>query len=54
MPLSTSQAAQRTGIPRRTIQWAINRGLLPAQRLGDKIWMIDSADLDQWAATHKS
>jgi len=54
MPLSTAQAAQRTGIPLRTIQWAIKHGKLPAQRFGDKMWMIDPTDLDQWAAAHKS
>lgn len=50
MFLSVAQAAEKTGVPRRTINWAINVGQLPATRLGAGAWMIDSNDLDEWAA----
>ena len=48
--LSTHEAAEATGIPRRTINWAINTCRLPATRLGRGAWMIDPDDLDAWAA----
>lgn len=54
MFLSVAQAAAKTGVPRRTINWAINVKQLPATRLGAGAWMIDPKDLDEWAATRKT
>lgn len=52
MPISTKEAAERTGIPLRTIQWAASRGHLTAQRFG-RDWMIEPEDLDGWLQTRK-
>lgn len=54
MYMSVAQAAERTGVPRRTINWAINVGQLPATRLGAGAWMIDPADLDDWFAHRRT
>lgn len=52
-PLSAAQAADRTGIPKRTIQAAIARGDLKAQKLGSHLtgaFIIEQRDLDRWVA----
>lgn len=52
-PMSAATAAQSTGIPKRTIQDAIARGHLKAQRLGEgktAAFMIEQRDLDRWLA----
>jgi len=54
MFLSVAQAAEKTGVPRRTINWAINVKQLPAIRLGKGAWMIDPKDLADWAATRNT
>jgi excisionase family DNA binding protein len=50
MPITTKQAADQTGIPLRTVQWAASHGHLAAYRLG-RDWMIEPEDLDTWLAT---
>jgi excisionase family DNA binding protein len=47
-PLSVAEAAEQTGVPRRTISWAINVGQLPARQLGAGAWMIEPEDLTEW------
>jgi len=42
--LTTAQAATALGISRRTVQWLITTGVLPARRLG-RDWHIREADL---------
>ena len=54
MFLSVAQAAEKTGVPRRTINWAINVGQLPATRLGAGAWMIDPGDLAEWVIGRKT
>lgn len=49
MPLlSLGEITERTGIPRRTLNWAINTGQLDATKLGAGAWMVDPDDLDEW------
>jgi len=45
--LTTSMAADRTGVSARTIRRAITDGRLPAERLGHS-WVLDAGDVDQW------
>lgn len=49
--ITTSAAHERSGVPRRTIIAAINRGDLPAQKLPGLTgaFLINPADLDDWA-----
>lgn len=49
--LSVSQAAER-GVPKRTIQHAIAKGDLKADKLPGLTgaYLIDPADLDRWIA----
>lgn len=51
-PLSTAEAAARSGQPKRTVIHAISTGKLPAQKLGgyNGPYLIQAADLDAWAA----
>ena len=51
-PLTTSSAQAKTGIPKRTIIAAINRGDLKAQKLPGLTgsFLINERDLDRWAA----
>ena len=50
--LTTSEAQARTGIPKRTVIAAINRGDLRAEKLPGLTgsFLITSADLDRWVA----
>src|SRR5262245_38757882 len=52
-PLSVSQAAERTGISKRTLQYAITAGHLKAHKLpgATGAYIIDPRDLDRYAAT---
>lgn len=56
MPITTSQAAQESGIPKRTIIAAITRGDLPAQKLPGLTgaYLIDRDELDAWLAGRKT
>lgn len=49
-PISTSEAASRTGIPKRTIIAAITRGDLPASKMAGLTgaYLIREDDLDEW------
>jgi excisionase family DNA binding protein len=52
-PISATQASAQTGIPKRTILWAISQGNLRATKLGDgttSAYLIHPADLDEWVA----
>lgn len=48
--ITTAAAHQTSGIPRRTIIAAINRGDLPAQKLPGLTgsFLISPADFDRW------
>jgi excisionase family DNA binding protein len=49
-PLNVAEAAQRTGIPKRTLQNAIATGRLKAYKLpgATGAYLIEDADLDRW------
>lgn len=51
-PVTTSQASEQTGIPKRTIIAAINRGELRATKLPGLTgsFLIQPRDLEKWAA----
>ena len=51
--LTTSAAHQRTGVPKRTIIAAINRGDLPARKLPGLTgsFLIEPDDLTRWIAS---
>ena len=55
MPITTSEASERSGIPKRTIIAAINRGALPAQKLPGLTgaFLIDVDDLTIWVQSRK-
>lgn len=53
-PLSVAQAHEVSGVPRRTITYAITQGQLKAARLGDGAWMIEAGDLDEWISSRNS
>ena len=55
MPITTTEASQRTGVPKRTIIAAINRGALPAQKLPGLTgpFLIDVDDLTIWVNSRK-
>lgn len=54
--LTTSSAQQQTGIPKRTIIAAINRGDLAAEKLPGLTgsFLINPADLDRWIAKREA
>lgn len=51
-PLSAADAAAQTGIPKRSILWAISTGKLKAHKLGGETgaYVIDQRDLDRYIA----
>lgn len=51
-PLTTASAQAKTGIPKRTIIAAINRGDLKAHKLPGLTgsFLINERDLDRWVA----
>ena len=55
-PLTTSSAQAKTGIPKRTIIAAINRGDLKAQKLPGLTgsFLINERDLDRWIASREA
>jgi excisionase family DNA binding protein len=50
--ITVTLASMQTGIPRRTLQDAINRGDLKAMKLGTNTaaYLIDETDLDTYLA----
>lgn len=56
VPLSVGQAAQQTGIPRRTIRYAILHGELKAHKLpgATGAYVIAQRDLDRWATKREA
>ncbi|OBJ48120.1 helix-turn-helix domain-containing protein [Mycobacterium asiaticum] len=55
-PVSTSAAETQTGIPKRTIIAAINRGELRAHKMPGLTgaFLIEQRDLDKWAAKREA
>lgn len=51
-PLSATEAADQTGIPKRTILHAITMGWLKAHKLSGLTgaYVIEQRDLDKWTA----
>ena len=49
-PLSVAEAADRAGIPRRTLRYAITSGALKAHKLPGVTgaYLIDPAELNGW------
>lgn len=49
-PLSVSTAAKQSGIPRRTIQWALKRGDLRAHKMDGETgaYLIEADDFAEW------
>lgn len=56
IPLTTTSAQEKTGIPKRTIIAAINRGDLKAQKLPGLTgsFLITETDLDRWIAKREA
>ena len=54
--ITTATASEQTGIPKRTIIAAINRGDLAANKLPGLTgsFLIAPADLDEWANSRKA
>jgi excisionase family DNA binding protein len=49
--ISATEAASQTGVPKRTILWAIRQGKLKAQKLGGgatSAYLIQQDDLDRY------
>ncbi|ARG91442.1 hypothetical protein B1T50_04845 [Mycobacterium kansasii] len=55
-PLSTAAAESLTGIPKRTIIAAINRGDLKAHKMNGLTgaFLIEQRDLDRWVAKREA
>lgn len=55
MPMTTTQVAQHTGIPKRTVIAAITRGELPATKLPGLTgaYLLDLEDVTEWAEARK-
>lgn len=51
--LTITKAAERAGVASSTLRHAIKTRKLRATRLGVKIWVIFSADLERWQANRK-
>jgi excisionase family DNA binding protein len=49
-PLSVAEASERSGVPKRTIQYAITMGWLKAHKFtgATGAFVIEQADLDRW------
>jgi len=52
LPMSPSQAAQATGVSRRTVMRAVETGELEAFRDNRNHWKILPQDIQQWASAH--
>ena len=55
-PLSVTQAALLYDVPRRTVQYAISTGRLPAHKLPGQTgaYLIDRTDLESWVRARRS
>lgn len=56
-PISATQAATQTGLPKRTILWAIKQGKLKANKLGEgatSAYLIQQDDLDRYMSERAS
>lgn len=51
--MTKGQAAEELQISVRTLEGLINRGQLPAYRIGPKCVRIDSDDLDEYVAARR-
>lgn len=54
-PLSATDASLQTGIPKRTILWAIRKRYLKADKLSGSTgaYVIQQRDLDRYVKTHQ-
>lgn len=54
-PLSATEASSQTGIPKRTILWAIRQGNLKAHKLSGSTgaYLIQQRELDKYVVTHQ-
>lgn len=54
-PLSATDASSQTGIPKRTILWAIHHGHLKAHKLSGSTgaYVIGQRDLDRYVDKHR-
>ena len=52
--LSIAEVAARTGIPKRTVSYAVLHGTLKATKIGPKqgTYVIDEEDLEEWLAAY--
>jgi excisionase family DNA binding protein len=49
--LTAAQAAQESGVKKRTIQYNLLRGLLKGYQIpGSGVWLIDRDDFEVWLA----
>ncbi len=46
--LTIAQAAAKYDVPPSTVHYAIAQGNLPAERIGNKMWLISPADMRVW------
>ncbi len=55
-PITVTQVARQTGIPKRTIQLALANGEIKAHKLFGRTgaWIIDRAGLDAWLADRRA
>jgi len=55
-PITVAEAAEQTGVPKRTIQAAIARADLKAHKLAAATgaYLIQQRDLDNWIANRKT
>lgn len=55
-PVSATEASSQTGIPKRTLLWAIRQGKLPAHKLGGSTgaYLIQPRDLDKFVAKRRA
>ncbi len=53
--LTAAEAAQESGVNKRTIQYNLLRGLLKGRQISGKgIWLINRGDLEAWLAERES
>jgi len=55
-PLSLKQAAEQTGVPNRTLHYAISTGDLKAHKLPGVTgaYLIEQRDLDRWVSKREA
>jgi excisionase family DNA binding protein len=54
--LTVAQASTQTGIPKRTLQWAISQGRLAAEKLAGNTgpYVLQQRDLDEYVAAKRN